>query len=134
MNVWVSAHAADRFAERVRPGLGRGEAARELERLCREFGQVVPWPDWAEQRADLKASQAALEICDGVIAVVALHPSDVETPGVITVKTRGGHAEGQFTHRGRQRRAGRRARRVALYRASRPGRRVVPGFDEGEAA
>jgi hypothetical protein len=110
VNVWVSAHAADRFAERVRPGMARRDASVELARLIREYGREVPWPEWCHAVAGAKGF--AVELCDGVIAV--LEPSSDRRSRfvVVTVKVRGGSGEGHV-HRGQERRSRRRGRRVA---------------------
>lgn len=126
MNVWVSAHAADRFAERVRPGLDRKAAQWELRRLLLEFGRRVEWPAWCHA---LDGAQGwAVEVSDGVIVICE---EDSRRPGrvvAITVKTRGGRGP-DHEHRGQRRRAHRRGRRVARVEP-RPARRVLPGFED----
>lgn len=129
MNVWVSTHAADRFAERVRPGLDRKAATLELARLCREFGRRVEWPPWLHGAA--QDGMVCIEISDGIIALA----EGSARLRVVTVMTRGGHGE-EHQHRGSFRRQKRRARRVGgpshLDKASRPERRrgLMPDVDE----
>lgn len=114
MNVWVSAHAADRFAERVRPGLDRRQASVELARLLREFGRRVERPAWVAEDALIRDDAQFVAVSDGV--VVAVGPADARQSGrgwpvAVTVLVRGG--EPREVHRGQGRRAQRRGARVA---------------------
>lgn len=139
VNVWVSDHAADRFAERVRPGLDRRQASVELARLLREFGRRVPWPAWhddTEFEPD-KPGRFCLEISDGIVVVVDPESSFGSWPLAITVLTRGGHSEGHHGRaKWRRRQKGARVQKrqlsESLGRTSRVERRRgrMPGVDE----
>lgn len=85
----MTPHAAERFEERVRPGLGFREASVELARLCREFGERVERPEWAPL-AD-RPDAFWLGICDGVV-VVCVPGVPGEWVRAVTVMTRAGMA------------------------------------------
>src|SRR4051794_10957050 len=64
--VHLSAHAIDRFHERVRPALERPAAAAELERLA-EVGAIVrDEPDWLHASPDA-GGEAYLLLCEDIV-------------------------------------------------------------------
>lgn len=67
MRVYATVHAAERFVERVRPGMSVKAGGLELERLVREFGRVVPAPAWMRDQLGV----VYVEISDGVVVAVA---------------------------------------------------------------
>jgi hypothetical protein len=121
--VWVSEHAADRFAQRVRPGLDPAQARDELARLVREFGRRVEWPEWCHARSE---KGFGVEVSDGVVVVVEPSSDRRGRLVAVTVKVRGG-AGPEHEHRGQGRRARKHGRRVAR---SVKGRAPWPEFEE----
>lgn len=129
MNVWVSEHAADRFIERVRPGLGRRGARLELCRLLALFGRRVPQPEWALD-FDLVGSRFCVEVSDGIVAVVDPENLTGSWPIVVTVLVRGGHREfdlGRRARKAQKRRAARNRKRFERHLRS---ERRLPDVDE----
>lgn len=119
MIVWVAAHAADRFVERVRPGMTRRDARAELTRLLTEFGTRVPTPAWLE-RYPLDGTCCWVEICDGVVCILQERP-EPEPPVCVTVLTRATVSDAVRAERqGRRRRhqGGRKVKRRASDRTA----------------
>lgn len=125
MNVWVSRHAADRFVERVRPGMTSRDGSIELARLCREFGRLVPRPAWAPDSEALHGPDYFyVEVADGIVVVVAPTESRRRWPQAVTVLTRAGRPKSRrkrppprirkLAERSRDRRRVRRDRDVDL--------------------
>lgn len=138
MNVWISDHAADRYAERVRPTMDRKQASVELARLLRDFGRRVPWPEWHgdTEFEPGRPGRFCLEVSDGIVVVVDPASAGGSWPLAVTVLTRGGNGEGHLGRaqwRRQQHGARVQKRQLApLGRTSRSERRRgrAPGMDE----
>lgn len=115
-------HAAERFAERVRPGLSAREASVELARLLREFGVRVERPGWCPP---VRRGRFVVEVADGVVAIVQPPPERGLLPQAVTVITRssmGVESRGKRNARAATRRARRASRRHELSGRPRPAR------------
>lgn len=106
MNLSVTAHAADRYVERVKSHLSRREATRELLRLADAGSWEQERPEWlkpSEARAD-----AYLLIADGI--ALPLFQTGPDRYAVTTVLIRAGQSDGSRKYRNRLRK--RRRQRV----------------------
>lgn len=72
MKVTLTRHAVDRYRDRVKPGLGRAVARRELEALIGLAGDSVARPPWPLPEAyEHEAGVAWLLIADGIALVLS---------------------------------------------------------------
>lgn len=125
-------HAADRFAERVRPGLSRREASIELTRLVREFGRLLPEvPDWLPPWNNGRG-RSFVGISDGVVVVVEPAEGPGLLPRAVTVLTRATFApeRRQQVNDRRRRRPSAHARRLADRNRPSTRRDFAPPADE----
>ena len=116
----LSAHAIERYRDRVKPDLTFEEANAELRRLLRHATVVSERPSWSNDKHE-DATYAVLS--DGIVLVVL---SDRYAAGIaVTCLTRGGVGDEARAKRNR-----RRPRRTVFGGRSRKDRRPRPAeFD-----
>ncbi len=115
----LSAHAIERYRDRVKPDLTFEEANAELRRLLRTAAVVSELPSWSNDQHE-DATYAVLS--DGIVLVVL---SDQYAAGVaVTCLTRAGVSD-----RTRAKRNRRRPRRTVFGGRSRHDRRRPAKFD-----
>jgi hypothetical protein len=115
VRVRATVHAAERFVERVRPGLDVAAGGRELERLVAEFGRIVSEPAWMP---DAGRGATYVEISDGVVVAV-------QSGRAITVGVRSSMSPARRERLARARSADRHAKRY---------RNLASGGARGERA
>jgi hypothetical protein len=118
--VILTAHAIERYRDRVKPHLTFGEASAELRRLLRHATVVSERPSWSNDRYE---DATYVVLSDGIALVVR---SDQYAAGVaVTCLTRAGVSDETRTKRNR-----RRPRRTVFGGRSRNDRRARPAkFD-----
>lgn len=100
----MTPHAAQRFEERVRPGLEFKAASIELCRLVREFGERVEVPAWLGHLEPWPGCYL-VQIADGIVVVVRDPEEPRMLPQAVTVLTRAGIGDSVREQRGRWRRS-----------------------------
>ena len=78
----LSAHACDRYVERIRPALEREAGARELARLIWEQGRLVADPPaWLAERQRAEPADAYVLVGDDGELVLPVRTSGRPLPG-----------------------------------------------------
>lgn len=103
--ILITRHAAERYIERVRPGIDVAQATRELRALMRMDSFRPESPDWQTGESPGQDQRLYMEPCDGVALAVVGRT-------LKTVLTRAGTSPERMSQR-RARKARKRASRKA---------------------
>ncbi len=114
----LSAHACDRYVERIRPALEREVGARELARLIWEQGRLVADPpSWLAERQRAEPADAYVLVGDDGELVLPVRKSGGRFPVAVAVTCLDRTGVSELARQGRNRRRRERAARRRQARA-----------------
>jgi hypothetical protein len=120
----LSAHACDRYVERIRPALERESGARELARLICEQGRLVADPPgWLAERQRAEPADAYVVVGDDLVLPVRISGGRFPVAVAVTCLDRSGVSELARAGRNRRRRARAARRRDRRAGGTQPRRR-----------